>query len=169
MALLFSLVYGELKRIAHVKRRSGPRNGTIDTTGLVHEAYLKLAGGRGAAGANRGHFFNVAAQTMRQVLVDYARGQRRAKRGGGEQAETLDEEQASVQREAETILAIDRALVRLSEEKPRLARVFECRYFAGLSTTETALAVDAAERTVERDWSKSRAWLRRELSVGASG
>ena len=162
---LFEIVYRELKRLAHYKRARGPRHETLDTTGLVHEAYLKLAGGRGVAGTNRAHFFNVAAQTMRQVLVDYARGRLRDKRGGGEQPGTLDEAQIGTDQDAERIVAIDRALDRLSLDQPRLARVFECRYFAGFTTGETAEALETAPRTVERDWSNAKRWLRSELGA----
>ena len=164
MPLLFAMVYADLKRLAHNRRASGPRYETLDTTGLVHEAYLKLVGGEGAAGANRGHFFNVASQTMRQVLVDYARAQLREKRGGGVKAQPLDDAQVATNREAETIVAIDRALERLAVESPRTARVFEARYFAGLSTEETGTAVGASQRPIERDWSNARKWLRNELA-----
>ncbi len=162
LSRIFTLVYDELKRLARL-RRLGSRNQTLNTTGLVHEVYLKLASGAGVLGEDRAHFLNLAARAMRQVLVDHARKRMRDKRGGGVRPVTFEPERFGVEREAETLLTLDRALDRLGRENPRRARVFECRYFAGLSTAETAEAVGASVRTVERDWQSARHWLRQEV------
>jgi RNA polymerase sigma factor (TIGR02999 family) len=161
---LVPLIYDDLRRLARRQLAGrGPRR-TLDTTGLVHEAYLKFAGLRGAQWRDRGHFFAVAARAMRHVLIDYARGRRRHKRGGGQPHVTLDETRIAVEEEAEHILALDEALTRLAGQEERLARVVECRFFAGLSEAETASALDVSERTVQRDWERARAWLKRELA-----
>ena len=160
---LVPLMYDDLRRLARRQLAGrGPRR-TLDTTALVHEAYLKFAAVPGAQWKDRGHFFAVAARAMRHVLIDYAKRRRRQKRGGGEKPLTLDEARIAVEQEAEQMLALNAALDRLAAQEERLARVVECRFFAGLSEAETAAALEVSERTVQRDWERARAWLRLEL------
>lgn len=161
---LVPLVYDDLRRIARAHLRRGPSGRTLSATGVVHEAYLKLAGQAGAEWENRSHFLAVAARAMRQVILAYARRGSAAKRGAGDRPVTLDEAQIAVERQAESLLDLERALVRLGERDERLVRTVECRYFAGLSEDETAEALGTSLRTVQRDWARARAWLREELS-----
>lgn len=166
---LVPLVYDELRAMA---RRQLAREGdpvTLDTTALVHEAYLKLIDQTRAPWESRRYFFGAAARAMRQVLVDLARRRRSLKRGSGERPVSLDREKLgaadpSLEEFAVHILDLDQALVRLESELPRPARVVECRYFAGLSVEETAMALNVSERTVKGDWALARAWLRRALT-----
>jgi RNA polymerase sigma-70 factor, ECF subfamily len=164
---LVPLVYADLRRLARVQRRRLPAGDTLDTTGLVHEAYAHLVDGARASWNDRGHFLAVAAKVMRHILVDYARTRGRLKRGGNQRIETLDEDMLAVARDAERLLDIDRALERLVHVDPRLVRLVECRFFAGLSEQETADALGLSLRTVQRDWLRARAALRRELSATA--
>lgn len=146
------------------QRLRGERSGhTLSTTGLVHEAYLKLAGQAGGAWTDRGHFLAVAAQAMRRVLVDHARRHAAAKRGGGATRVSLDEVNLAVEEQADALVALDVALTRLAALDPRMCRVVECRFFAGYTDEETAEALNIAPRTVWRDWVKARGWLYREL------
>lgn len=167
MAVLVPLVYDELRVIARRQLRRSRPGGTLDTSALVHEAFLKLSKGAQPDWNDRCHFFAVAASAMRQILVDYARGKSRLKRGGDRRRVTLDANVGAVYDEAETVLAIDRALTKLSELNPRLTRVVECRFFSGLTEAETAEALAVSDRTVRRDWTKARAWLHRELEASA--
>jgi len=166
MARLVSLVYDELRRMARrqLSREGGPR--TLDTTGLVHEAYLKLVDQDAVPIRNRSYFFAAAAQAMRQVLIDAARRRNRLKRGGGERPLSLDESRIVVDDYAAGLVHLDDALIRLASEHPRPARVVECRYFGGLSIEETATALEISPMTVKRDWMLARTWLYRELSTG---
>jgi RNA polymerase sigma factor (TIGR02999 family) len=163
---LMPLVYEDLRRIARSHLRRGPSGRTLGATGVVHEAYFKLAGQAGTRWENRSHFLAVAARAMRQVIISYARRSSAAKRGGDERPVTLEEGQIGVEAQAESLLDLERALVRLGERDERLVRVVECRYFAGLTEEETAEALDTSLRTVQRDWARARAWLREELSQG---
>jgi RNA polymerase sigma factor (TIGR02999 family) len=165
---LVPLVYDELRRMAHRHLRRGPRGATLDTTGLVHEAYLKLAGSPALRLNDRGHLMAVTARAMRQVMVSRARARLARKRGGGEHVVTLDEEKAGTAPAPEWLLDLDRALDRLRERDEQLARVFECRYFAGLGEQETAEAMGVPLRTAQRAWLRARAWLRSELAAGSS-
>jgi RNA polymerase sigma factor (TIGR02999 family) len=160
---LVPLVYPDLRRLAHRQLGHGRGGQTLDTTGLVHEAYVKLADRTRACWRDRGHFFAVAALAMRQVVIDYARRCRAEKRGGGQPIDRLDATQIPVREQAETLLQLDEALERLRDLDERLIRVVECRFFAGLSEQETAEALGVSTRTVERDWKRARAWLRRDL------
>jgi RNA polymerase sigma factor (TIGR02999 family) len=160
---LVPLVYEDLRRIARRQMRRTPMARTLDTTGLVHEAWMKLADQPGAAWQDRGHFLAVAARAMRQVVIDYARRRLAAKRGGGAQVVELDEGHAAVEQQAEWLLTVDQALTRLGAHNPRLVQVVECRFFAGLSEEETAEAINVSLRTAQRDWLRARAWLREEL------
>jgi RNA polymerase sigma factor (TIGR02999 family) len=155
---LVPLIYGDLRALAHRKLAAGRRGHTLATTGLVHEAYLKLAAQKGAW-RDRGHFFAVAARAMRHILIDYAKGRRRLKRGGGAPHVTLDEVHLSVEEETDRLLEVDEALERLAAVEERLARVVECRFFAGLSQEVTAEALGVSVRTVQREWARARAWL----------
>jgi RNA polymerase sigma factor (TIGR02999 family) len=163
---LVGLVYADLQRIARSQRRRIGGGDTLNTTALVHEAYAKIVDQAGARFADRGHFLAVAAVAMRQILVDHARHRTREKRGGGARHAPLDEMDERVGRDARHILELDIALNRLAAYDPRLARVVECRYFAGLTEEEAAMALDISVRTVQREWLKARAWLREELAGG---
>jgi RNA polymerase sigma factor (TIGR02999 family) len=164
---LVPLVYEDLRRLARRQRRRGPVARSLDTTGLVHEAYLKLAGSPDLRLEDRGHLMAVTACAMRQVLIGRARARLRDKRGAGVDPLPFDEHSLPVHVEAEQLLDLDRALARLRESNAHLAGVFECRYFAGLSEEETARALGVSLRSVQRGWLRARTWLRAELSGGA--
>jgi RNA polymerase sigma factor (TIGR02999 family) len=159
---LFALVYAELRAVAarQLRRRSLRAGGV---TSIVHEAYLKLAGHSQLDVKDRGHFFALAAKAMRQILLDQARRRLAGKRGGGRPEEALDEGALAVAARASEFLDLEEALTRLESLEPRLARLVELRYFAGLSVEEAAQAEGRSPRTVKRDWEKARAFLRREL------
>lgn len=155
--LLVQVLYADLQRVAHRERRR--KNGaaeTLDTTALVHEAYLKLA--QRDVFKSRAHFLNTAALAMRQVLATHARARLRSKRGCGDANFDIESVDALVESD-ERIVALDEALTTLEHSAPRLARVVECRYFAGYTDAETALALGVTERTVERDWVMAKALL----------
>lgn len=154
---LFQSVYGELRRLAH-RQLAGRGERTLDTTGLVHECYLRLAGHDGLA-RDRGHFFALAARIMRQVIVDAARERMAAKRGAGERPQPLDGVDVAEERDAMELIEISDLLDRLDAQNARLARVVECRFFAGLTDDETAEALGLSKRSVQRDWHSARAWL----------
>lgn len=169
-ARLYESVYEELRRLARGQRRRLPGAGqTLDTTALVHEAYLKLVGGEARAGCNRGHFLAVAASAMRHILVDHGRAVSRAKRGGDRERTTLEPGSLAVEWQAEEILAVDRALEKLATVEPRLVRVVECRHFLGLTEAETAEALGSSLRTVQRDFRAASVWLKRELGQAPAG
>ncbi len=164
---LFEAVYGELKRLAHRQRRRWRGEETLNTTALIHEAYLKLFEGGARGWQNRGHFFAVACKAMRQILIDRARRTGAGKRGGDWQREPLTAEAAAMSPEArDEIISLDEALSRLERLDARQARVVEFRFFGGLGLEETAEAVGASVPTVVRDWRAARAWLHRELRAG---
>ena len=167
---LVPLVYDELKRIARAQRRAWPDADTLNTTALVHEAYMKLARGRENDWRDRAHFLAVAAMAMRSILVDHARSRGTAKRGGQQPLVDLAKVDAVVGagalaagEDAELVLALDAALVRLGELSERQARIVECRFFGGLSIQETADALGISPASVKRGWSLAQAWLCREL------
>jgi RNA polymerase sigma factor (TIGR02999 family) len=165
MESLYPFVYEELRRVAHrALLREDPAH-TLGTTGLVHEAYLRLVDQTRVEWRNRSHFYAIAAQAMRRILVDYARQHQRTKRGGGRQPLTLDENVVSLNERSENLIALDEALTRLAAFNPRLSQVVECRFFAGLTEEEIAEATGVAVRTVKRDWAKARGWLYKELSA----
>lgn len=166
MGRLFPLVYDQLRAVAHNALRGERTDHTLATTDLVHEAYLKLVDQTRVQWADRKHFFAVASQAMRRILVDYARRHGAAKRGGNRPPVTLDESAMSVDDRADTLVALDEALGRLSELDERLARVVECRFFGGLTEDETAEVLGVTARTVRRDWVKAKGWLYRELGGG---
>ena len=159
---LLPVVYEELRAIAHRHLAKHGPGGSLATTGLVHEAYLKLVDQSQAEWRDRAHFLALSSLAMRHVLVDQARARAALKRGGARTV-TLDEEAIAVDDSAETLMAIDEALERLAAVEPRLAKVVECRFFAGLSEREIAEALGVTERTVERDWVKARMLLYRAL------
>jgi RNA polymerase sigma factor (TIGR02999 family) len=163
---LVPIVYDELRRLARRHIRRGPRGQTLDTTGLVHEAYLKLAGSPELHLKDRGHLMAVTARAMRQVMISRARARLADKRGGGVVPAELEEGQVGVEPAAEWLLDLDRALTGLRAHDERLAQVFECRYFAGLSEEETAEALGISLRTAQRSWMRARAWLRDTLQSG---
>jgi RNA polymerase sigma factor (TIGR02999 family) len=164
-ARLVPLVYEDLRRIAHHQLSRHRRDAVLDTTALVHETYLKLVDQTRVEAVDRAHFLAIAARALRQVIVDYARTQQAAKRGGGTRPVSLDRLQIAVSDQADFLLAVDEALERMSETSLRLTRVFECRYFGGLTEQETAEALGVPLRSIQRDWMKSKAWLRRELAL----
>ncbi len=155
---LYELTYEQLRGLAR-RIRSGNRAQTVNTTALVHEAYLKLLPGGPAAAVDRGHFFRIAARAMRQVLIDAAR--RRATRAQG--ALLIGHTVPDGDRASAEVLDLERALRALEELNPRHAAIVECRFFAGLSVEETAAALGISEPTVKRDWRVARAWLAETL------
>lgn len=167
---LFAVVYRELHRLAHAQLGRGRPGETLNTTALVHESYLRLAKPGGLSADDRKHFFNLAARVMRHVVVDYARQRDAAKRSGdvvrievGGPGEPAAEDSSGL---TEDLLALDAGLERLAAESPRLARLVELRYFAGLSFVEIAELQGLTERTAKRDWRKARAFLLAELGGG---
>ncbi|QDH71096.1 ECF-type sigma factor [Marilutibacter alkalisoli] len=164
---LLPLFYDDLRRIAHRERVRGGPGGTLQTTELVHEAYLKLRNARDWN--DDAHFLRSAALAMRHALVNHACERRAAKRGGGAAHVPLDlaPELAAEDAADERLLALHEALDRLAGHAPRVAAVVECRYFGGCDEAETARALGVSERTVRRDWKLGRAWLYRELEEGA--
>ena len=160
---LLPLIYDELRSLAaNYLRRERPDH-TLQPTALVHEAYLRMVDQTQVNWQNRAHFFGVAAQMMRRILVDHARGRAAAKRGGVGFRVTLSEDAASAEQDV-NLLALDEALVRLSGMDGRQGRVVELRYFGGLSIEEAAEVLGVSPATVNLDWSMAKAWLRRELS-----
>ncbi|MGQ0640771.1 MAG: ECF-type sigma factor [Gemmatimonadaceae bacterium] len=162
---LVPLVYEELRAIAHrhlIARGHGV-GATLQTTALVHEAYLKLVDQSRAGWQDRAHFLALASLAMRHVLVDRAKARVALKRGGDHRRITLDEENIAVDDQPEALLQLNEALNRLAELQPRLARVVECRFFGGLTEEEIGEALGLTVRTVQRDWAKARMLLRRAL------
>lgn len=162
-AKLMPLVYEELRRLARHYMRQERSGNTLQATALVHEAYLRLVQQEEVDWQGRAHFIGVAAQLMRRVLVDYARGRARLKRGGGAVKEPLEDVAAVSGLPPAELLALDEALTRLAQLDPRQSRIVELRYFGGLSVEETAEVLGISAKTVKRDWSFARAWLRSEL------
>lgn len=168
----FSLLYDQLRSMAHGHRRSWAREGTLGTTALVHEAYLKIAGANGLEIDGRAHFLAVASRAMRQLLCNHARDRQRLKRGGAYRQTGADVDELPddlTLDDLTTLLALDDALARLETENERWARVVECRFFAGLSIPDTAAALATSPATVKRDWTEARVWLYRALAPGDGG
>ncbi len=159
MDRLLPVVYEELREMAHRQRIRERGSLTLNTTALVHEAYLKLVDQTKITKKGRAYFFAAAARSMRQVLVDYARRRKAEKRGGGQKPLDLDEQQIAVDAFAVEIVDLDDALERLAALNPRHAGVVECRFFGGLTIEETAAALGVSSRTVKYDWALARAWL----------
>lgn len=164
---LVDLLYDDLRRLAagQLDRQAADR--TLNPTGLVHEAYLRLAGRHGLTYEDRSHFFAACAVVMRHIVIDFARKRHALKRGGGT-ALPLDDDMIRIDEQAADLLAIDEAIERLGEYGDRLPRIVECRFFAGLTELETADALGISERTVRRDWIKARALLADLLSGDAA-
>lgn len=160
---VFPLVYEELQRMARRQLAGEWGQCTLNTTGLVHEAYLKLVNETQVPARGRAYFFGAAACAMRRVLVDAARKRNSQKRGGDQLGVTLDESLLAADGFAVDVMALDDALTRFAEHYPRQADVVECRFFGGLSIEETAAALDMSRRSVIRDWAIARAWLYREI------
>jgi RNA polymerase sigma factor (TIGR02999 family) len=158
---LFALVYEELKVQARRMPRAGERG--LNTTAIVHEAYLKLVACERPEWEHRQHFIRVAARAMRQVIIDDARRRLAHKRGGGSAAADLDQIDPAGEEQAEQLLALDDALTRLEACEPRLGQVIEMSFFAGLSVEDTAQVLEVSDRTIKRDWRAARAFLYKEL------
>ncbi len=162
---LLPLVYGELRKVAAGYLRKERGNHTLQPTALVHEAYLKLLGQDRTHWANRAHFFAIAAQAMRRILVDHARKEKAAKRGGPLTAISLEDAPQLGRSRSIDLIALDLALDRLVELDERQARVVELRFFGGLTVEETSQVMDISQRTVAREWKMARAWLRDQMEA----
>ena len=163
---LLPVVHGELRRQAARYLRRERHNHTLQPTALVNEAFIRLVDQRNVRWQNRAHFFGIAAQAMRRILIDHARTQQRIKRGGVQQNVTLDEGMLAAAARSIDVLALDQALTRLAAIDERQARVVELRFFGGLSVEETAVALHVSAVTVMRDWRLAKLWLLREMSAG---
>jgi RNA polymerase sigma factor (TIGR02999 family) len=163
---LVPLVYAELHRLAKSYLRKELAGQTLQTTALIHEAYLRLIEAKEVQWQSRAHFFGVAAHLMRQILVSFARERGAQKRGGAAQQVSLDEALVVSQGQDEDLVALDEALSALAEVDARKAQVVELRFFGGLTEEETAAALKVSPETVRRDWRIARSWLRRQLSEG---
>ncbi len=162
---LIPLVYEELRRLADNYMRRERSNHTLQATALVHEAYLKLVEQRSVDWQSRAHFMGIAAQLMRRILIDHARGHLRDKRGGGERPVPLDENLVFAPEQSMDLIKLDQALQQLAGIDPRQARIVELRFFGGLTVEETADALAISPKTVKRDWSVAKAWLHGELKT----
>jgi len=163
---LLPMVYDEFRALARHYLGQERLNHTLQPTALVHEAYMKLVDQTRVDWQGKSHFFAVAAQAMRRILVDHARSRQRDKRGGGRARVALDEAVALSPQKDEDVLALDEALERLAKLDPRQAKVVELRFFGGMNVEEVAQALGVSKRTVEGDWTFARAWLSRELRDG---
>lgn len=164
LEILMPLIYEELRRMARRYMRRQPLGHTLQTTALIHEAYLKLAGQEECEWQDRTHFFGAAAQAMRHILVDYARQKKSKKRGGSAQRVTLDENAVVSAETSDEIIALDEALRALAELDERKTRVVELKFFGGLTIKEIADVLKISPKTVKRDWRFARTWLLHELS-----
>jgi RNA polymerase sigma factor (TIGR02999 family) len=160
---LISLVYGELRRLARCRLGGEHPDHTLESAALVNEAYLRLVRQDALQWQNRAHFFGVAAQVMRHILVDHARGRRAGKRGGGATPLTLNTGIALPQQREFDLLALDDALKELAAFEPQLSRLVELRFFGGLSIEETSVVMEVSPATVKREWALARAWLQRKI------
>ena len=163
---LIPLVYQELHRLAHQYMRRERAGNTLQTTALINEAYLKLVDYKKMRWQDRAHFFAVAAQVMRRILVDRARGRQCDKRGGAAQRVSLDEAADLALEHAPDLIALDDALTKLATVAPRKVRIVELRYFGGLNLEETAEILGVSSPTVQREWRAAKAWLYRAMSEG---
>lgn len=157
------LLYCELRKVAHKNRKKMGGNPTIQTTAVVNEAYIKLKGSLDSA-ENSAHFLNIASRAMRQIIVDYARARRAEKRGGGAVHVEISEHDKAVESQAEQLLLINDSISKLEQHNERLARVFELKFFVGLSDDEISEALGLTKRTAQRDWMKARAFVGDYLS-----
>ena len=156
---LIPLVYAELRSMAEAHLRRERQDHTLQATALVHETYLRLLGDGYPNWTDRRHFFHAAGEAMRRLLIEHARGRGRAKRGGHQIRVSLSGVNAAIEQDPEELLALDDAIRRLRDVDPSAAEVVNLRFFAGLSVSETALALDVSERSVKREWAFARAWL----------
>lgn len=163
---LFPLVYDELHRLARAQRRGSNAPHTLNTTALIHEAYLKLVDADHVTVNDRAHFLALSARAMRQVLINYVHHKRRAKRGGGQQAQTLLEHHHAGDAPLDLLLSINDALEKLSARHARMGQIVECRFFGGLSVEETATVLGTSVRTVEREWTRAKLYLTALLDEG---
>ena len=163
---LLPMVYGELRRLAQSYLSRERRDHTLQATALVHEAYLRLVDQRNVTWQNRAHFFGIAAQMMRRILVNHAEAHNAAKRGGGAQKLSLDEAISFAENHEVDLIALDDALKRLEAIDGQQSRIVEMRFFGGLTIEETAEALAVSAATVERDWRMAKAFLRRDLNNG---
>ena len=161
---LLPLVYQELHRLAHRRLRQERAGHTLQTTALIHEAYLRLIEQKETQWQNRAHFFAIAAQLMRRILVDHARARQSHKRGGGAQQVSLDETMEVSNERAADVIALDEALAALAEFDERKSRMVELRFFGGLSIEETAEVLGVSPGTVMRDWTLAKSWLQRRIN-----
>lgn len=166
---LVPAVYQELRRLARHYMRGERAGHTLQTSALVNEAYMRLVDYKNVRWQNRAHFFAVAAQAMRRILVDHARANRAAKRGAGGQKVSLDEAAVLSDERAEELIALDDALTKLEQLDERKSRIVEMRYIGGLSVEEVAEVLGVSPRTVEREWRSAKAWLHRAITEGAPG
>ncbi|HKN15350.1 MAG TPA: sigma-70 family RNA polymerase sigma factor [Candidatus Sulfotelmatobacter sp.] len=162
---LIPLVYSELRRLAGGYMRRERSDHTLQPTALVHEAYLRLVGQRAVDWQSRSHFFGIAAQVMRRILVDHARGHLRDKRGGGQKPVPIDEALVFAPEQAQELVKLDQALERLTQLDPRQGKIVELRFFGGLTVEQTADLLSISPKTVKRDWSVAKAWLHGELKT----
>lgn len=162
---LMPLVYDELRRLAGGYMRRERSDHTLQATALVHEAYLKLVEQRSVNWQGRAHFFVIAAQMMRRILIDHARAHLRDKRGAGEKPVPLDEALVFAPAQSSELLKLDQSLERLAKFDPRQAKIVELRFFAGLSVHETAKALGISPITVKRDWAMAKAWLHGDIKT----
>ena len=165
---LFQVVYNELHRQAARYLRNEQAGLSLQTTDLIHEAYLRLIDQQHVEWQNRLHFFAIAAKVMRRILVDHVRSRQAAKRGGSDICLPLEDAMIVSPARDLDLLALDEALTRLAAIDSQQSQIVELRFFSGLSVEETANVVDVSERTVKRDWNVAKAWLRRELSRGST-
>ena len=163
---LLDAVYGELRRLAHHHLRRERPGHTLQTTALVHDAYLQLVDQRHVRWHNRAHFFGIAAHLIRRILVEYARRRSAGKRGGGAINVALDPAMAVSHPRDVALVALDQALHALEKVDPQQSRIVELRFFGGLTVEETADVLGISPRTVKREWRMARAWLQRELESG---
>ena len=172
---LFPVVYDELRALAHRQRRKWRGNDTLNTTALVHEAYLKLVGQTTADWETEAHFLAAAGRAVRHILINYARDQQTQKRGGGYRRESLSDVEViadtanDMAGNPEAIIELDTALTRLGERSERLSRIVECRFYGGMTISQTAVALGISTATVERGWAMAQAWLYRELRPSLEG
>ncbi|MEZ4702491.1 MAG: sigma-70 family RNA polymerase sigma factor [Rhodothermales bacterium] len=171
---LFPLVYDHLHEMAHGQRRHWQGDNTLNTTALVHEAYLKMMGGPAAEWNNRAHFYGVAAIAMRHILINYAKKRQRKKRGGDQIKLSLQEERLVASgmmdlspEHADDLVLLDEAMKRLETLSPRQVRIVECRFFGGMSIAETSEALQLSPATVKRGWAMAQAWLFRAMTENA--
>jgi RNA polymerase sigma factor (TIGR02999 family) len=162
-AEIFQVLYKDLRRRAHHQLRAWGAGQTLNTTALVHEAYLKLVDQSQASVRDRGHFLAIAARAMRNIVIDYARSRLASKRGSGRANLELESQDIAIEDDAGRLVELDEILVKLSAINERLTQVVECRFFGGLTEEETAIALDSSVRTVQREWMRARAWLQSNL------